>query len=166
MFIKRRDKNKIIGFDYYRWNCRIWRSKQRSWKNRRHEKAVEIIKQYEDIIKIKNKGNINVAYHQGQVFKRFKENEKFAKLVSELGIHKTIVIFSINIFKLCKKQAKLLKSSIGLGFFKNYHKNIKAICKEYKKDFWFWAFLSSKTKFVKQVFIRDMKVFICIHFHF
>ena len=65
------------------------------------EKAVEIIKRYGDIIKIKNKIIINVAYHQGQVFKRFQEKKKFAKLVSELGIHKTIIIFRINIFKLC-----------------------------------------------------------------
>ena len=77
-----------------------------------------MIKRYEDIIKTKNKGIINVAYHQGQVFKRFKEKEKFAKLVSELGIHKTTIIFKINVFKLCKKHPKLLKSSIGLGFFK------------------------------------------------
>ena len=41
------------------------------------EKAAKIIKRYEDIIKTKNKGIINVAYHQGQVFKRFKEKEKF-----------------------------------------------------------------------------------------
>ena len=99
------------------------------------EKAAEIIKQYEDIIKTKKKGIINVAYHQGQVFKRFKEKEKFAKLVSELGIHKTTIIFKINVFKLCKKYPKLLKSSIGLGFFKNYHKDIKAICEENEKDF-------------------------------
>ena len=99
------------------------------------EKAEEITKRYEDIIKMKKKGIINVAYHQGQVFKRFKEKEKFAKLVSELGIHKTTIIFKINVFKLCKKYPKLLKSSIGLGFFKNYHKDIKAICKENEKDF-------------------------------
>ena len=63
------------------------------------------------------------------------EKEKFAKLVSELGIHKTTIIFRINIFKLCKKHPKLLKSFIGLGIFKNYHKDIKAICEEYEKDF-------------------------------
>ena len=45
------------------------------------EKAAEIIKRYEDIIKTKNKGIVNVAYYQGQVFKRFKEKEKFTKLV-------------------------------------------------------------------------------------
>ena len=99
------------------------------------EKAAEIIKQYEDIIETKKKGIIKVAYHQGQVFKRFKEKEKFAKLVSELGIHKTTIIFKINVFKLCEKYRKLLKSSIGLGFFKNYHKDIKAICEENEKDF-------------------------------
>ena len=66
------------------------------------EEAAEIIKRYEDVIKTKKKRITNVAYLQGQVFKRFKEKEKFAKLVSELGIHKTTIIFKINVFKLCK----------------------------------------------------------------
>ena len=99
------------------------------------EKAVIIIERYENIIKTKRKGIINVAYHQGQVFKRFKEKEKFAKLVSELGIHKTTIICKINVFKLCKKYPKLLTSSIGLGFLKDYHKDVKTICEENKKDF-------------------------------
>ena len=98
-------------------------------------KAAEIIRQYEDIINTKKKGIINVAFYQGQIFKRFKEKEKFAKLVNEVGIHKTTIIFKISVFKLCKKYPKLLKSSIGLGFFKNYHKDIKAICEENEKDF-------------------------------
>ena len=37
------------------------------------KEVVEIIKRYEDIIKMKNREIINVAYYQGQVFKRFKE---------------------------------------------------------------------------------------------
>ena len=73
-----------------------------------HEKAAEIIKRYEDIIKTKKKG----------IIRNYKEKEKFAKLVSELGIHKTTIIFKINVFK-----------------FKNYHKDIKAICKENEEDF-------------------------------
>ena len=84
------------------------------------EKAVIIIERDENIIKTKRKGIINVAYYQGQVFKRFKQKEKFAELVSELGIHKTTIICRINVFKLCKKYPKLLTSSVGLGFFKNY----------------------------------------------
>ena len=98
------------------------------------QKAADIMKRYEDIIKTKNKGIINAAYHQGQFFKRFKEKEKFAKLVKELGIHINTIIFRINVFKLCKKHPKLLKSSVGLGFFKNYHKGIKTICEENEKD--------------------------------
>ena len=39
------------------------------------EKAVKIIKRYGDIIKTKNKGIINVAYHQGKVFERFIEKD-------------------------------------------------------------------------------------------
>ena len=45
-------------------------------ETREPEKAAEIIKEI-----------ISVAFYQGQVFKRFKEKEKFVKLVSELGIH-------------------------------------------------------------------------------
>ena len=52
-----------------------------------------------------------------------------------------------------KNTPKLLKSSLGLGFFKNYHKDIKAICEENEKDFQCLAFLSFKTKPVTQVFI-------------
>ena len=99
------------------------------------EKTAMIIKRYEDISKTKRKGIINVAYHQGQVFKRFKENEKFAKLVSELGIHKTTIICKINMFKLSKRYPRLLTSSIGLGFFKDYLKGIKAICEKKEKIF-------------------------------
>ena len=99
------------------------------------ERAVRIIKRYEDIIKTKKKGIISIAYYQGKVFKRFKEKEKFVKLVSELGIHKNTIIFKINVFKSCEKYPKLLRSSINLGFFKNYHKNIKAVCKENEEDF-------------------------------
>ena len=87
-------------------------------------------RRYEDIIKTKNKGIINVAFYQGQIFKRLRKKEKFSKLVSELGIHKTTIVFKINVFKLCKKYPELLKSSIGLGFLTNYHKDIKAICEE------------------------------------
>ena len=96
------------------------------------ETVVEIIKWYEDIIETKNKGIINIAYHQGQVFKRFKEKEKFAKLVSELGIHKTTIIFKINVFKLCKKYPKLLKSSIGLGFLKIIIRPLKQFARKMK----------------------------------
>ena len=67
--------------------------------------------------------------------KSLKKRKKFTELVTELGIHRNTIVFRINIFKLCQKHPKLLKSYIGLGFFKDYHEDIKAICEEYKKDF-------------------------------
>ena len=84
------------------------------------EDAAAVIKQYEEIIWTKKKSIISIAYHQQKVFKRFKDKEKFIKLVHEFKIHKSTIIFKINIFKLCEKNPKLLKSYIGLGFLKNY----------------------------------------------
>ena len=97
--------------------------------------TANLIKQYEDIIRMKKKGIINIAFHQGKVFKTFKDKEKFISLVNKLGIHKTTIIFKINVFKLIDKYPKLLKSSIGLGFLKNYYKDIEEICMENAKEF-------------------------------
>ena len=99
------------------------------------EKAAGLIQQCESIIQTKKKGIIQIAYHQGKVFKKFKDKEKFIALVNELGIHKTTIIFKINIFKLCEKCPKLLNSFIGLGFFKNHYKDIKVICNENAWEF-------------------------------
>ena len=136
MFIKRRDKKKqFLDSMIIDVNLEFEDLNKKAEEIQDPEKAAEIIRQYEDIIKTKKKGIINVAFHQGQIFKRFKEKEKFAKLVNELGIHKTTIVYKINVFKLCDKYRKLLKSSISLGFFKKYHKDIKAICKENEEVF-------------------------------
>ena len=76
------------------------------------EEAAKVIKQYEDIIKTKNKRIISIAYYQGKVFKKCKEKGKFIKLVSQLGILKKTIIFEINVFKLYEIYPKLLRSSI------------------------------------------------------
>ena len=84
------------------------------------EKAAGLMQECESIIRTKKKDIIQIAYHQGKVFKKFKDKEKFITLVNKLGIHKTTIIFKINIFKLCEKYPKLFNSSLGLGFFKNH----------------------------------------------
>ena len=98
------------------------------------EKAAKVIQKYECIIKTKKKRIISIAHQEGKVFKKFKDKEKFLKLVSRLGIHKNTIIFKINILKLCEKYPKLLGSSIDLEFLKNY-KNIKTVCRENKQKF-------------------------------
>ena len=41
------------------------------------EHAANIIKEYEETFRTKKKGIIAAAFHQGKLFKRSKENEKF-----------------------------------------------------------------------------------------
>ena len=88
------------------------------------EDAADLIKQQKNITRIKKKGIINIAFHQGKVFKKFKDKEKFITIV-----------FKINVFKLIEKYLKLMKSSIGLGFLKYYYKDIKEICNENSNEF-------------------------------
>ena len=94
-----------------------------------------MIQECEDIIRTKKKGIVHIAYYQGKVFKKFKDKEKFITLVNKLNIHKTTIIFKINVYKLCERHPKLLKSSIGLVFLKNYYKYIEEICSENAKEF-------------------------------
>ena len=93
------------------------------------EDAADLIQKYEEILKTKRKGIISVAYYQGKVFSRFREKEKFVKLVADFGVHKGTIIFKINVFKLLDKYPKLKGSSVTLSFLENYFKDIKEICK-------------------------------------
>ena len=57
-----------------------------------------MIQECEGIIRTKKKGIVHVAYYQGKVLKKFKDKEKFITLVKKLNIHKTIIIFKINLY--------------------------------------------------------------------
>ena len=80
-------------------------------KVQKPEEAADIIK-LEEILRTKRKGIVSVAYYQGKLFKCF----KFIQMVSKLKAHKITIIFKINIFKLIKKNPKLMKSSVTLTF--------------------------------------------------
>ena len=97
------------------------------------ENAAAIIKQYEDIIGTKKKNIKSIAYHQGKVFKRLNNKEKFINLVNEFEVYKSTIIFKMIIVKLIDKHPALMKSSVTLGFLKNYHKDIKQICNKSKQ---------------------------------
>ena len=99
------------------------------------EKAAEVIKECENIIKTNKKGIVRVAYYHGKVFKKIKDKEKFSTLANQWKSHKTTIVFKINIYKLCERFPKLLNLSIGLGFLKNYFRSIEEICMENKKEF-------------------------------
>ena len=94
-----------------------------------------MIQECESIIRTRKKGINQIAYYQGKVFKKFKDKEKFITLVNKLGIHKTTIIFKINISKLCERQSKLSKSSINLVILKTHYKDIREICNENEQEF-------------------------------
>ena len=94
-----------------------------------------MIQECESFIRTRKKGIMRIGYHQGKVFKKFEDKEKFITLVNKLGIPKTTIIFKINILKLCEKYPKLFNSSAGLGFFKNHYKDIRVICNENEQEF-------------------------------
>ena len=93
------------------------------------EYAAELIKRYEEILKMKRRRIISIVYYQGKIFSWFREKKKFLKLVVNFGVHKGTIIFKINVFKLLDKYTKLRNSSVTLSFIKNYFKDIKEICK-------------------------------------
>ena len=95
------------------------------------EDIVIIVKEYEDIIRTKKK-TLCIAYHQGKVFRRFTEKEKFLKLVKEFKVHYAMMMmtFKINIVKLIKEHSKLIKSSATSSFLKIYFVDIQEMCEE------------------------------------
>ena len=56
-------------------------------------------------------------------------------MVSKSKIHKSTIISKLNILELIDKHPKLMKSSVTLGFLKNYYKDINQICKENSSEF-------------------------------
>ena len=50
------------------------------------EDAGELIKRYEEILKTKRKVILSIAYYQRKIFSRFREKEKFVKLVADFGV--------------------------------------------------------------------------------
>ena len=101
---------------------------EKAEKVEKPEDWVDVTKEYEEILRTKRKGIISVAYHQGRVFTRFCEKEKFMTLVSRFGIHKNTIVFKINVFKVINKHPRLMKFSVNLSFLKNYLKDMKQIC--------------------------------------
>ena len=63
----------------------------------RPEDPDAIIKQYDDIICTKKKNTISIAYHQGKVFKIFKDKEKLIRLVNKFKVNKSTIIFKISL---------------------------------------------------------------------
>ena len=97
------------------------------------EDTADVIKQYADIIRAKKK-DMSIAYHQGKVFKRFREKEIFMQMIGKLNIHKSAVIFKINIFKLIDNDPKFMNSLATLGFLGAVTKTLSKFVKKIQES--------------------------------
>ena len=70
-----------------------------------------------------------MAYHQGELFQKFKEKEQFVILVLQFGVTKSTIIFKIALLKLINIYPKIKYSSLFLNYLR-YLKTIRESCKE------------------------------------
>ena len=99
------------------------------------DEAIELIKKIEKAIK-KRKNNILMpAYHQGIIFRRFKEDIKFTNAVSKFNISKTTINFKIGIVKFVVHFPKMRTSSLSLFYLKNNFRIIEDVCEEHASQF-------------------------------
>ena len=80
--------------------------------------AAELIKKMENMIKSKKNNILMIAYQQGEIFRRFKNNNKFVGAVSAFKLSKTAINFKIDIVKFIDIYSKMQTSCIYLFFSK------------------------------------------------
>ena len=156
---QRWSKKAAVRVDDYK-QCRWNRKTERAERVEKPEDAADIIKEYGEILCTNRKGIIVVTFYQGKIFKLFKERKKFQQMVKELKIHKSTIIFKINVFKLIEKYTKLKRSSVTLTFLKNYLKNIKKVCEEHASDFQ-WVKVICLRKLLKSSLQKCLDKILC-----
>ena len=97
--------------------------------------AAKLVEKIERIIKSKKNNILILAYYQGIIFKKFKENKKFTGAVSNLKIGEATINFKIGIIKFLDNYPTMRKSSASLHFLKNNFRVIKEVCREHSSEF-------------------------------
>ena len=80
------------------------------------EDAVKV----EEIIKNKKSDIIWLAYYQGQIFKKFKEKERFVSMVLKFNVSKSTIMFKIALSKLIDDYPKIKNSLLSPHYFKKH----------------------------------------------
>ena len=86
------------------------------------EEAMNVVKEMEKIIRSNKCSKLWLAYQQGQIFERFKLNDKFINMVNQFGISKTTMVFKILNLKFLSKYPRMKKSLLSLQLLKNNFK--------------------------------------------
>ena len=100
-----------------------------------NEDAVKVVKESEEIIKSQKSDIIWLAYHQGQIFWKFKEKEQLVSVVLEFNVSKSTIVFKIALSKLIDNYPKIKNSSLSIHYFKKYLKAIREIRKKNASEF-------------------------------
>ena len=97
--------------------------------------AVKLVGRIECIIKSKKNNIFILAYHQGLIFRKFKENNRLTGAVTNLKRNKATIDFKIGIIKFIEDYPKMQKSSVSLHFLKNNFRIMKEVCREHASEF-------------------------------
>ena len=93
------------------------------------------MQEFEEIIKNKKRDIIWLAYYQGQIFKKFKENERLVSMVYKFNVSKSTIMFKIALSKLIDDYPKIKNLSLSLHYFNKHLKMMKEVCKENASEF-------------------------------
>ena len=64
-----------------------------------NEDAAAVIREFKEIIKSNKRNIVYLAYQQGKVSIKFKENEKFSEMVKQFEMSKSTIIIKTNTIK-------------------------------------------------------------------
>ena len=84
------------------------------------------MQKYQNLLKGANKKIINIVGKQGELLKRFKEEDEF---FSNVGLSRSNIYFKMRLFKFLCKFPVLKNSTLTPSYFKSNMKLIKKVCK-------------------------------------
>ena len=96
--------------------------------------SAELIDRIKRIMMSEKNNILILAYHQGIIFKKHKENNRFTNAVARFKIIRATINFEIGIIKFIEYYTKMKKTSISLHFLKNNFRLIKEVCKEHASE--------------------------------
>ena len=94
----------------------------------RPEYSAKVFHEFEKIIRSNKKNIVWLPNQQGIKFQKFKQKEKFTKMITEFGLSRSIISLKIAIAGLINKCPKMKNASLSPYFLKKHIKVIKAIC--------------------------------------
>ena len=99
------------------------------------DEAVKLINRMDKMIKIKKNNTLTIARKQGEIFKKFKTNNKYISSVSAFQISKAAINFKIVIVYFIDKYPRMEQSCISLHYLRNNFRIIKQVCEENAIEF-------------------------------